>query len=231
MEVTFLGATLLEITFDKDAKTTIFLKALFSKNDKSKVIQISKTSVLNYCWLYLTHKNPNYNIAQNLKNYFNTPMLFYGYKIVKTGVVDTDFVTLSKVVLKQKTYTTAFTLQQSLFDYAKKNDLKCLDYPFLIIYPKTADSAIVTSMLTIIDKKIGYNTQVNYLPMPKNGKMLIGYFKGEYRKRSLLYNAMEKYIARNGTIMVANSFEKFLNKKLPKNDSSVVDMALYYPIY
>ncbi len=230
-EVNLFGPTLLVINFSNDAYTTVVLKVRLSKSDTSTLIQKTKTTLLNYCWLSLTNKKYNYYFAQNFKNYFETPLLYYGFKIVKTGVVDTDFVTTNKATSKQNTYTTADSLQKVLIMYAKKNDLKYRDFPFLIINKKSADSVIVTNMLIITDKKVKYNTEVNYLPMPKQGNMLIGYFKGEYRKRGLLYNSMDKYIARNGLTRVVNTFEKFLDYKLPKNDSSKVDLALYYPIY
>ncbi len=230
-QVSLFGPTLLVINFGNDANTTVVLKAMFSKYDKSKLIQKTKTTFLNYCWLSLTNKKSTYYFAQNLKNYFETPFLYYGFKIVKTGVLDTDFVTTNKATTKQKTYTTADSLQKILVSYAKKNNLKYRNFPFLILNNKSADSVNVTNMLVIIDKKIKLNTEVNYLQMPKKGNMLIGYYKGEYHKRGQLYNSMDKYIEKNGLRRVVSTFEKFLDYKLPKSDSSFVNMALYYPIY
>lgn len=229
--VKLFGPTLLVINANKDENTNVVLKALFTKNDKVKLVQHLKTSLLNYWWLSLTNKKTAYNFAQNLKKYYDTPSLYYGFKIVKTGVVDTDFVTVSKTVLKTNKYTTANSLQKKLFSYAKKNNLICRNFPFLLFNTVSSDSVLVTSMLAIIDKKVKFNTEVTYFQMPKNGNMLIGYFKGEYRNRGQLYNAMDKYISRNGLTRVVNTFEKFLNNKLPTNDSSKVNLALYYPIY
>ncbi|TAH00408.1 MAG: hypothetical protein EAZ15_09225 [Sphingobacteriales bacterium] len=229
--VNLFGPTLLVINLENDANTSVVLKAIFTKNDKVKVVQLLKTSFLNYCWLSLTNKKSTYNFAQNLKNYYDTPSLYYGFKIVKTGVADTDFVTTNKTVIKEKTFTVADSLQKTLFAYAKRNNLKCRNFPFLVITNVSSDSVIVTSMLVIIDKKVKLNSEVAYLQMPKNGNMLIGYYKGEYRKRGQIYSSMDKYVTRYGLTKVVSAFEKFLDNKLPKNDSSYVDMALYYPIY
>lgn len=231
IDVTFLSATLLEIKSDNDASTSVLLKAVFIKNDKCKLVQITKTSLLNYWWLSFTSKNTTANYAKSLKDYFETPILYYGFKIIKTGVDDTNFVTITKTALKKHTFKIADSLQKVLQAYANKNNFKFSEYPFLMINNKTTDSVMVTNMLVILDKRIDYNNEVNYLKMPKQGNMLIGYYKGKYRNRGLIYNSMDKYIEKNGLTRVVNTFEKFLDKKLPKNDSSVVDMALYYPIY
>lgn len=231
MDGKFLGPTLLEIKFDNEVGKTYLLKPVFSKNDKSKLFEVTKTSVLNYCWLYLTNKNKNHNFGKNLNNYFNTPLLYYGFKIEKTGVVDTNFYILTETTLKQNTYNTAQQLREKLLAYAKKNNLGAYDFPFLILTPKTNNLVSVTSLLTAKVEKNNYFNKITYLKMPKNGNMLIGYYKGQYGNRNNLYNAMDKYVNKNGLTRVVNTYEKFLDKKLPKHDTSVVNMALHYPIY
>lgn len=231
LAVKALSPTLIEIPSKSIFNTSYIFKIIYLNNGEVKVIEASKTSLLIYVWQYLNQTHTTNSFARNLKNYFEDPLIFYGFKIEKNNVVDTTFTSVIKTVLVKDFYKTTLQQHRQLLAYAKEKDLKYRDFPFIIVFKPNRDSVKVTNMLAIIDKKFNVYKYSSYLKMPANGKMLIGYYKGIYKHRSRIYKAMDKYVSTNNQRNIFTPFEKFLNHKIPANDSSVVNMALYYPVY
>jgi len=81
-----------------------------------------------------------------------------------------------------------------------------------------------------VNKTVPSNPDIQFVKMPK-GRMLVGEYEGIYSKKASLSNAMEKYIRDHMMVGVAVPYEKYLNDSIPANDTSIVKLKMYYPVF
>jgi effector-binding domain-containing protein len=168
-------------------------------------------------------------IGENLKEFMETPGLYYGFPIQVTGVVDSNVAVLKKTVAVNEKFTALPRLLEDLKHYANANKLTIMQPPMLQFQQLGKDSLDIVMMLTV--NKPGPNkSNISCSKMPVRGRMLIGRFKGKFIDRTQLNSAMEKYILDKNLESIVSSYEKYYSYPLPEHEISEVDVEIYYPI-
>jgi effector-binding domain-containing protein len=72
---------------------------------------------------------------------------------------------------------------------------------------------------------------VIFMQLPAHGRMLVGYYTGKYGGRDKLYLAMKTYLTDHHLASPEDPYEKYLDDKIPANDSSLVHLQVNFPIY
>lgn len=168
-------------------------------------------------------------ISKDLKEFIETPELYYGFSIQVRGVVDSNIAVLKKTVAVDEKFTTLAGMLNKLNQYANTNKLTVLQPPMLQFQPLSNDSLTIVMMLAV-NKQGPSENNINCSKMPVNGRMLVGRFRGKFADRTQLNAAMEKYIFDKNLESIVNSYEKYYSNPLPQNELSTVDMEIYYPI-
>lgn len=220
------------ITIDDNLlfKTQRGVNIAFTKTGDCVAMETCSTSLLGYLFNFFTPDNQKNHIIKALKKFMETPALYYGFEIKKTKVPDTLYIMLSKTVGIKHRFKVTDSLFKNLTQYAFKNKLTTVFKPYLVASCIGKDSVQLTTML-VIDKPDTQYGKIKTFTMPSVGNILVTHYKGPYGDAKAVYEAMQKYVSDNNFSGVFTPFEKYLNKQIPKKDSSIVDMEVYYPIY
>lgn len=168
-------------------------------------------------------------LHEELKEFMETPSLYYGFPIQSKGVVDTNVAVLKNTVASNEKFAALPGLLKDLNHYASTNKLTVLQPPMLQFQQIGEDSLQVVMMLAI-NKTGPIHKRIICRKMPANGRMLVGRFKGKFKDRTQLNAALEKYILDNNLETLVNSYEKYYSYPLPTGEVSEVDLEIYYPI-
>jgi effector-binding domain-containing protein len=207
------------------SKCFIFQEA---KTNKTIAVTTLKTTLGNYVCSIVFHSDQQTLLA-GLKNYMEDPALYYGFVIKKELTPEKLLAVRKATILKQDLYRRGNMIQSALNDFAVHNDLKVLDHLQLQYVPQEGDSIQVMLGLPV-NKKAAIGENIEYMNMP-SGKILVGYFKGEYKDSKKLYTAMRRFMSDNYINPIILPFEKFPNDKLPGNDHDKVDMQVVIPYF
>lgn len=164
----------------------------------------------------------------SFKNYMEDVRLYYGFLIKREQTPGKMVAAERKTFLKDDLYQQIGQIHHKLYDFVLQNNLKVI-YPLQLQYVSHKGDSLQTIVGLPVNKKINIlNNSVEYMNMPR-GKILVGYFKGTYKDREKLYNAMQVYMNDNYIHPMIAPFEVFKSNKLPAGDSTIVDMQVVIP--
>jgi effector-binding domain-containing protein len=199
-----------------------------SKTNKTIVIVTRKTSIANYLWTSVFDNALEGSPIIALKNYMENPLLYYGFIIKKELTSEKLIAVKRNTFLKSELYQQSSLIQAKLYHFVSQNNLKVV-YPLQLQYISHKGDSLQIIMGLPVNKKISILTNnIEYMNMPR-GKILVGYFKGIYKDREKLYNAMQLYMNDNYIHPMIAPFEVFKSNKLPAGDSTMVDMQVVIP--
>jgi effector-binding domain-containing protein len=169
---------------------------------------------------------------KNLKNYLEDVKQYYGFSIIMHNVLDTLVILQTITSLKANRITTLAGLYKNMFAYADENKLGIsTSSPRMANFTELSKDSVRISAAIPINKKAPFKKGISYLEMPSHGKMLIGYYQGEYQGLQKLYNAMNKYIADKRLQLIALPYERYLTNPESRQDSLHMKIQLCYPIF
>jgi hypothetical protein len=168
-------------------------------------------------------------IGKHLKEFMETPGLYYGFPIQIKPVVDSNVAVLKKTVSSDEKFTSLPRLLKHLEQYVSKHKLQVLQPPMLQFQQPGKDSLAIVMMLAL-NKPGPDENGIKCSKMPANGRMLVGRFSGKFVDRTQLAAAMDKFIFDKNLENLATNYEKYYSRPLPVNEASEVDMEMYYPI-
>lgn len=230
-EVTKYSPGYLKVQSNGLFKTNCEVRFTFTKDShKSIVFETHTISLLTYVLKFFKPDNQYDSVIKNLKPFMENPSLYYGFEIKRTHVPDTIYLTLSKTILAKNRYIATDSMYKILTKYALKNKLTRTFKPYLVQNTLGNDSLTITAML-VIDTAIMPDSKITSFTMPSGGNILVARYKGRYNASKTVYDALQKYVFDNTLSSVFTPFERYLDKRIPKNDSSIVDMEVFYPIY
>ncbi|HVW14429.1 MAG TPA: hypothetical protein VHB54_11415 [Mucilaginibacter sp.] len=166
----------------------------------------------------------------DLKTFFETDSLRYGYAIHKTKVPDNDLIEIKKEVLIKNKFQAAATMFASLTQYAQKEGAKQMQPVIAQFLPKGNDSVQVDVGL-FIDKKITPNDEIAFVNMPKGGPLYTAHFRGRFDRRYKAYDGLRQYFTDRGYQQVILPFESYLDNKLPVSDTDRVNIRVNFASY
>ena len=166
-----------------------------------------------------------------LKKFMETPILYYKHPIEIRRVIDTIVLVTRKKVHINKMLDVLPVMFNQLNTNADSNHLSVLQPPMITFSMEGKDSALVTTMYAV-NKSLPFSKNgLSTFRMPKNGRMLVGKFKGKFSDRKLVYESMQRYVADKKLSVLVTSYEKYTNGALPVSSNSEIELEVYFPIY
>ncbi|HVX48681.1 MAG TPA: hypothetical protein VHB48_00940 [Chitinophagaceae bacterium] len=209
---------------------TYCYNAIPSLQDDSTTILVVRPKTILQAVFHLS-ANGNENVAiDSLKSYIETPAKYYGFNIEVHPVIDTIVVTTKKTVPAKAKYAEIQDLYNKMNGFIAANHLT-ITQPCIMHYYKMGNDSLKVEAGIPVNKTAQPRDGITFMKMPANAHMLVGYYKGSFAGRTALYAAMNKYVQDHFLRLVAATYEKYLNNRLPNNDSSQVEIALHFPIY
>jgi effector-binding domain-containing protein len=169
---------------------------------------------------------------KNLKTYMEDPLQFYGYEMKIATVSDTAFLVSKIVATKQEINQKANALYENLISFAEKNNG---GYTGVRIFHKER----ITENEYFISVGVGVTTVfpvtaapgIDYKKMPFQKNLLVTTYTGPYGEIWKAYEAIEHFKTDNNLSSMAISFEKIPDGPVNFNDSEMVKVEIYYPIF
>jgi effector-binding domain-containing protein len=196
----------------------------------TSIIVAEKTNVLKYLLEKVTKKSFSETHIDDFSHFMGNPDLYYGYKIIKRKVTDTNMVVLNKVVLSKDKFIevakTLVTLKQYL---ASKNIQQ--SQPLIAQFIKKANDSVLVNVGLPISKKIIPNKPIAFMGMPEHANLYTVRFHGKFKERTKAYNAVQRYFSDRNMFLPILPFETYLDNKLPKNDSDIVNIQINFATF
>ncbi len=162
-----------------------------------------------------------------LKAYLEDNHRFYGFPIELKAAADTLFVTKKLDLPAAALFINLPVMQRELELYAQQNNCRILAKN-ISFSPLDHDSLSVMVGLNI-DKVIAGDYIYNFRQLPSSAMLATGHYRGSFRDRTALYQAMEKYLQDHQLAKRALPYETY-SSPFPVSDSSTIEMALSYPV-
>lgn len=232
-DFTIVKTNPVDITIDeKDEEKEIFESLTIKPDAYGRFTYVQWIKVITpYIWL-----KERYNLTseienglQNLKNFMEDPYQFYGFPIEIRPVVDTLVIIKQAVVTENDLHNTIQKLFSNLQQYTLANKINGNVKRIAGFIPAGNNKVEVTAGL-VVNKKAPEKEDIHYLTMPKEGRMLVGHFDGDYKNIKLLYNALEKFITDKHLKTIAMPYEKYLTDPYSSEDSLHMKIEVYFPI-
>ena len=146
--------------------------------NKTIITTYVNTYVLKYLISFFNRSVFAETHIDDFKNYIENDSLYYGYKILKVKVPQSDLITAYKTVLQKDKFTAAAALRTILEKFIAANHVKQL-YPVIAQFlTKSADSVQV-KVGFFIDKQVLSKAGVAYVKMPIHGTLVAAKYVGE----------------------------------------------------
>jgi hypothetical protein len=162
-----------------------------------------------------------------LKSYLEDNRRFDGVPIEIKPAADTLFLTKKQDLPAAALFTNLPLMQAALELYAKQNNCRILARN-LSFSPLDHDSLSVMVGLNI-DKVIAGDYIYNFRQLPSRVALATGHYTGPFRDRTVLYQAMEKYLLDHHLAKRALPYETYTSS-FPVSDTSTIEIALSYPV-
>ncbi|HVV55081.1 MAG TPA: hypothetical protein VHC47_07150 [Mucilaginibacter sp.] len=169
------------------------------------------------------------NIA-DLKNFMETPDLYYGYRIYKIHVTDTSIVVLRKKVRSADKFTDAAKMLNELKQYIREKGLSETQPLMAQFFDRSNDSTQVNIGIPV-NKKASPKGQIVYMTMPSTGYFYAANFKGTFDMKQKAYRQVYQYFNDRHMQIPILPFDTYLDNKLPVSDTSMIDIRINFPTF
>ena len=195
--------------------------------DSTKVITKANTRLLFKLFSFL-HNYSAESTAGGLKSFLENPIALYGFPVEIKKVTDTVYLTTNFVANKNNLFEKLPMMFSDIDGFILKNKLNIINNKD-IAYATLNNDSLQVMVGIPVNKIVTGNDHIYCMQMPK-GRMLVGQYEGRFDERQSIYRAMQKYIFDHHLSMIAQSYERYLNNRLPVADSSHIQIELYIPI-
>ena len=168
--------------------------------------------------------------ANDLKKYMESTALYYGYEIVRSKVIDTEIVVLRQSCPAKSKFTVAAKELATLYSYISSKGLKQTQ-PYIAQFISKNNDSVQVNIGLPVDKKTAAVQPLALMQMPAAGTLYIVYYQGKFNERSNAYDAVEKYFRDKQLTKLMPPFETYINNKIPKSDTSKVDIQINFPSF
>jgi effector-binding domain-containing protein len=179
-----------------------------------------------YLWWIIANTKKE-TFVYSLKNYLEDTRQYYGF-VINKQVANEKLM----IVKRQKSISDGICqnnrdMLKYLLDFSFKEKLSIIGPVQLQYISSIKDSTEIMVGLPVAEKQ-STGTGVQYMGAP-SGKVLVGYFKGKYKDRQKLYQAMSLYLADHYLHPQTKPFEKFENNQLPSDNENMVTLQVIIP--
>jgi effector-binding domain-containing protein len=168
---------------------------------------------------------------QNLKNYFEDTKQYYGLEIQIQPVTDTLVLTKTITTSKKNQINALANLYKNIIAYSDENDLGVnANTPRMAnFYEINKDSVKIMAGIPV-NKKASAKNDFSYMEMPSHGKILTGFYEGDYAGFKRSYSNMNRYIFDKRLKPVAIPYERYLTNPKTREDSLHMKIELCFPV-
>jgi effector-binding domain-containing protein len=215
----------------KDGHPEYTYSVLPAKTPDKSIIEVSKkTTGLNYLLHLLKPTSFSDTHIDDLKNYMETDTLFYGCRIFKTRVPESDLIVIRSAVPNKAQFAEAEKSFKILQQYVKTNHLKQMQ-PVIAQYVFKNKDSVQVNVGLFIDKKVAAGQAITYMHMPKGGPLYAARFNGPFYKKLHVYDGLRKYFDVHHYQSAILPFEMYLNNQLPQSDSTRINIQVNFSAY
>jgi effector-binding domain-containing protein len=196
----------------------------------TSIIVTEKTNFVNRLFDLITKKSFSETHITDFKEFMEDPDLYYGYKIIKKKVTDTNIIVLKKVILAKNKFSEAAKTITALKQFIDLKGLKQTQPLIAQFFTKPNDSMQVNAGLPI-NKKTSASKPIAFMEMPQTGNLYTVRFQGKFKDRTKVYAAVKRYFNDRNLSMPILPFETYLDNKLPENDSDIVNIQINFTTF
>ncbi|GAC1304438.1 MAG: hypothetical protein NVSMB24_11830 [Mucilaginibacter sp.] len=183
---------------------------------------------------YLVHLASDNPLAEthidDFKNFMEDADLYYGYKIIRKKVTDTNIVVIRKVVLGKNKFNEAAKTLMALKRFIGAKGLKQTQPLIAQFSPTSGDSSEVNIGIPI-NGKVAAQNPVSFMTMPATGSLYTVRYRGKFKDRMAVYAAVQRYFNDRQMPMPLPPFETYLDDKLPQNDSDIINIQINFTTF
>ena len=170
------------------------------------------------------------NGLEKLKKNSEDPEFAYGFPIYIGPVADTLVITKKTIAPREQVVPALKNLFGELKAYAAENRILTAPYRMAAFnYHGNGEVEIMAGIPA--ENKAPEMNGINYLKMPRGGRMLVGKYEGPYTSLHNLYSAMEQFRIDRALQGIAVKYEKYLTDPVTHEDSLHMKIEIYYPIF
>ncbi|MBL4676029.1 MAG: hypothetical protein JKY70_07480 [Mucilaginibacter sp.] len=185
-----------------------------------------RSRLAGYLWAAIKN-DTNSTFIYKLKSYLENTRARYGFLIGKQNTHDQFFIVKANKLPADSVCSGNIKMLKYLKALSAKFKLDTSDTLRLQYLSTVNDTAEVILGVSISKEKVTDKT-VQFMQMP-GSKVLVGNFKGKYKDRQKLYQALYLYMSDHNIHQQTKPYETFTNNTLPLNDESIVDMQVIVP--
>lgn len=185
-----------------------------------------------FAWLkHVFLKNQTQNILPPLQLLAEDDSRRYGFLIRTIPVSDTLILTTGTTTIKDSVLQVTSALHMKLKGYCEQNSLTAKDYYYTS--QAFADNNKVRISVGMPVSKEDHKAQpgFEFLKLPATGRLVMGEFKGRYKDKPQLYAAMDEYVQDKRMKKVAQPLEQYQFANAPSNDTMMIFLRVYYPVF
>jgi effector-binding domain-containing protein len=167
-------------------------------------------------------------LLKSLRQYLETPKLFYGYPMEFTKITDTLVLTTTSEAAVAHVTDSLRAMFNRLRAFVQQNAIPITDSP--IAYIQRIKSPRKKLMAAIpVGKKAPTSGLLEFLHMP-DGRMLTVDYTGDYRNIQSAYIAADRYIDDYNLKPVALPYERYYTHAISAADSTKMKIRIYIPV-
>jgi effector-binding domain-containing protein len=198
------------------------------KGNNTAVVIDAKTNVFKWLVSQIEQSAEPDALVLNLKSFMEDAKRYYGFTINEKNVAESYIAVKKETIATKNKYPEINKAVKGLNSFIEQNNIKAIQPIYGSYYPYKADSLQILIGIPV-NKQLNPTTAVSFMRMP-GGKVVVGDYQGKYGERQKVYAATEKYIQDHFLQKQIAPFERYLDNKVPANDSDIVNMQINYPV-
>ncbi|MDB5132083.1 MAG: hypothetical protein JWR02_1832 [Mucilaginibacter sp.] len=196
----------------------------------TSVVVTEKVSLIRYLINLVSGKSLVETHIADLKNFMEDADLYYGYKITRRKVTDTNVVVLRKMVLSKNKFDEAAKTLIALKRFIDSKGLEQTQPLIAQFFTKSGDSSEVNVGIPINGKVVAHDP-IAFMRMPQTGSLYTVKFRGKFKDRMKAYAALQRYFNDRQLAMPLPPFETYVDDKLPQNESDIINIQINFTTF
>jgi effector-binding domain-containing protein len=167
-------------------------------------------------------------LLKSLRQYLETPKLFYGFPMEFTKITDTLVLTTTSESAVADVTDSLRAMFHRLRSFVEQNSIPITDSPIAYIQRIQAPRKKLMAAIPVA-KKTAPGGLLEFLHMP-DGRMLTVEYNGDYRNIQSAYIAADRYINDYNLKPVALPYERYYTHAVSAADSTRMKIRIYIPV-
>jgi effector-binding domain-containing protein len=193
------------------------------------VYLIGNTSGFKWLINLVTQKSLFVDI-EALKHYVEDSKAYYGFQIDSALTIDTNILVVKKVVPLKDKASAIIAARSHLQAYIGSHHYKITQPVMADIHDTDRGDSVRIMMGMPITESPKTSGDIMLMQMPKQSRQIYINYSGRYKDRLICYNALKRYIADNSLSTTEAPYEKYLDNKIPLNDTAYTRMQIICPV-